>query len=99
MHARADRHADLHPVTISHGYTQGFATEFDWTGTAFQERQAAGQTGALIGLALLFAYLFLVALYESWTLPLAVILVWFGLSQGLRPLSRLRSSATHAAHC
>ena len=32
--ARADRQADLHPVTISHGYTFGFAEEFDWTGTA-----------------------------------------------------------------
>jgi len=47
---------------------------FDWTGTAFQERQAAGQTGALIALALLFAYLFLVALYESWTIPVPVLL-------------------------
>lgn len=34
LHARADRQADLHPVTISHGYAQGFAAEFDWTGTA-----------------------------------------------------------------
>lgn len=34
LHARADRQAVLHPVTISHGYTQGFAAEFDWTGTA-----------------------------------------------------------------
>ena len=34
LHARADRQAGLHPVTISHGYGQGFASEFDWTGTA-----------------------------------------------------------------
>jgi multidrug efflux pump subunit AcrB len=47
---------------------------FDWTGTAYQEKQAAGQTGALIALALLFAYLFLVALYESWTIPVPVLL-------------------------
>jgi multidrug efflux pump subunit AcrB len=47
---------------------------FEWTGTAFQEKQAAGQTGVLIGLALLFAYLFLVALYESWTIPIPVLL-------------------------
>jgi isopenicillin-N epimerase len=33
IHARADRRADLHPVTISHGYGGGFTTEFDWTGT------------------------------------------------------------------
>jgi isopenicillin-N epimerase len=31
--ARADRRADLHPVTISHGYGGGFTAEFDWTGT------------------------------------------------------------------
>jgi isopenicillin-N epimerase len=31
--ARADRQHDLHPVTISHGYGQGFLAEFDWTGT------------------------------------------------------------------
>ncbi len=47
---------------------------FDWTGTAFQEKQAAGQTVVLIALALLFAYLFLVALYESWTIPIPVLL-------------------------
>jgi isopenicillin-N epimerase len=33
LYARHDRRADLHPVTISHGYGQGFTTEFDWTGT------------------------------------------------------------------
>jgi len=47
---------------------------YEWTGTAFQEKQAAGQTGVLIALALLFAYLFLVALYESWTIPVPVLL-------------------------
>jgi hydrophobe/amphiphile efflux-1 (HAE1) family protein len=47
---------------------------FDWTGTAFQEKQASGQTGTLIALALLFAYLFLVALYESWTIPVPVLM-------------------------
>jgi isopenicillin-N epimerase len=31
--ARADRQAELHPVTISHGFGQGFLEEFDWTGT------------------------------------------------------------------
>jgi isopenicillin-N epimerase len=33
LFARADRRADLHPVTISHGYGGGFTAEFDWTGT------------------------------------------------------------------
>ncbi len=47
---------------------------FEWTGTALQEKQAGGQTASILVLALLFAYLFLVALYESWTIPLAVLL-------------------------
>ncbi len=47
---------------------------FDWTGTAYQEKRAAGQTGTLVALAILFAYLFLVALYESWTIPIPVLL-------------------------
>ena len=47
---------------------------FEWTGTALQEKAAAGQTGFVLGLAVLFAYLFLVALYESWSIPIAVLL-------------------------
>jgi len=47
---------------------------FEWTGTALQEKQASGQTVIVIGLAILFAYLFLVALYESWTIPIPVLL-------------------------
>ena len=43
-------------------------------GTALQEKTAAGQTGIVLGLAILFAYLFLVALYESWNIPLPVLL-------------------------
>ena len=54
--------------TLPGGYT------FEWTGTALQEKQAAGQTGMILGLAVLFAYLFLVALYESWTIPVPVLL-------------------------
>ncbi|MGA0565151.1 efflux RND transporter permease subunit [Ancylobacter sp. VNQ12] len=50
----------------------GYALE--WTGTSYQEQQAGGQTGVILGLALLFAYLFLVALYESWTIPIPVLL-------------------------
>jgi hydrophobe/amphiphile efflux-1 (HAE1) family protein len=48
--------------------------DFEWTGTAYQQIQASGQTGAILGLAVLFAYLFLVALYESWTIPIPVLL-------------------------
>ncbi|MDX6749381.1 multidrug efflux RND transporter permease subunit [Geminicoccaceae bacterium 1502E] len=47
---------------------------FEWTGTAFQEQQASGQTAMILGLAVLFAYLFLVALYESWVIPVPVLL-------------------------
>jgi HAE1 family hydrophobic/amphiphilic exporter-1 len=47
---------------------------FEWTGTALQEKAAGGQTGIVLGLALLFAYLFLVALYESWNIPISVLL-------------------------
>ena len=47
---------------------------FDWSGTAFQEKQSSGQTGPILGLAVLFAYLFLVALYESWVIPVPVLL-------------------------
>jgi hydrophobe/amphiphile efflux-1 (HAE1) family protein len=54
--------------TLSAGYT------FEWTGTAYQEQQAAGQTGVILALAVLFAYLFLVALYESWMIPIPVLL-------------------------
>ncbi len=47
---------------------------FEWTNTAYQERAAGGQTGTILGLAVLFAYLFLVALYESWVIPIPVLL-------------------------
>jgi hydrophobe/amphiphile efflux-1 (HAE1) family protein len=47
---------------------------YEWTGTALQEKEAAGQTAMILGLAVLFAYLFLVALYESWTIPIPVLL-------------------------
>ncbi|HRJ68007.1 MAG TPA: efflux RND transporter permease subunit [Beijerinckiaceae bacterium] len=51
---------------------RGFKLE--WTGTAFQEKQAGGQTTIVLILAMLFAYLCLVGLYESWTIPVAVLL-------------------------
>jgi multidrug efflux pump subunit AcrB len=54
--------------TLPTGYS------YEWTGTAFQEYQANGQTGIVLGLAILFAYLFLVALYESWLIPVPVLL-------------------------
>ena len=47
---------------------------YEWTGTAYQEVSASGQTAYILGLAILFAYLFLVALYESWVIPIPVLL-------------------------
>jgi len=47
---------------------------YEWTGTAFQEKEAGGKTPIVLGLAVLFAYLFLVGLYESWAMPAAVLL-------------------------
>jgi hydrophobe/amphiphile efflux-1 (HAE1) family protein len=47
---------------------------YEWTGTALQEIEASGKTTTILALAVLFAYLFLVALYESWTIPVAVLL-------------------------
>jgi hydrophobic/amphiphilic exporter-1 (mainly G- bacteria), HAE1 family len=47
---------------------------YEWTGTAYQEVSASGQTGAILGLAVLFAFLFLVGLYESWMIPVPVLL-------------------------
>ncbi|MGY3441352.1 MULTISPECIES: efflux RND transporter permease subunit [unclassified Bradyrhizobium] len=60
--------ADLSKSTLPSGYS------YEWTGTAYQEQAASGQTGIILALAVLFAYLFLVALYESWTIPIPVLL-------------------------
>ena len=46
----------------------------EWTGLSYQEKQNQGQIVYLMALALLFAYLFLVAQYESWTIPIPVML-------------------------
>ncbi len=48
---------------------------FDWSGTSAQEREASGQTFIIVSMALIFVYLFLVALYESYTIPVAVLLI------------------------
>lgn len=55
-------------ATLPAGYA------FEWTGTAFQDKAAAGQTGAILTLAVLFAFLFLVGLSESRTIPVPVLL-------------------------
>lgn len=50
---------------------QGYG--YEWSGLSYQEKQSAGQAPIVFSLALLFAYLFLVAQYESWMLPLAIV--------------------------
>jgi multidrug efflux pump len=48
---------------------------FEWTGVSLQERQAGSQAPMLYGLSLLVVFLALAALYESWTIPISVIMV------------------------
>ena len=48
---------------------------YAWSGTSLQEKNSAGQIGPILAMALTFVYLFLVALYESWTLPVAVLMI------------------------
>ncbi len=47
---------------------------FEWTGTAYQEHEAGGQTGPILAMAVVFAFLFLVGLYESWMISISVLL-------------------------
>lgn len=48
---------------------------YAWSGISMQEKESTGKVGGVLSLALIFVYLFLVALYESWTLPMAVMLI------------------------
>jgi multidrug efflux pump len=48
---------------------------FEWTGLSYEEQQSRGQVGALLLLSLLIVFMVLAALYESWTIPLAVMLI------------------------
>jgi multidrug efflux pump subunit AcrB len=54
--------------TLPDGYS------FDWSSMSFQERKAGGKVAVLFVLALLFCYLFLVGQYESWNIPMSIIL-------------------------
>jgi hydrophobe/amphiphile efflux-1 (HAE1) family protein len=60
--------AEVANATLPAGYG------FEWSDIAFQEKRAEGQTAAILAMAILFAYLFLVGLYESWTIPVPVLL-------------------------
>jgi HAE1 family hydrophobic/amphiphilic exporter-1 len=66
--AALDAMERISSTTLPSGYS------FEWTGTALQEKAASGKTGIVLGLAVLFAYLFLVALYESWNIPIPALL-------------------------
>ncbi len=61
----------LEEIPLPAGY------HLEWSGMSFQERQNQGQIIMLMALAMLFAYLFLVAQYESWTIPVPVMLTVF----------------------
>ena len=73
----------------AHGYSTGQAMDalenivrehlpenigVEWSGLSYQQKHESGNTGLVLGLALLFVFLFLAAQYESWSVPLAVIL-------------------------
>ena len=57
---------------LSRNYPEGVG--FDWTGMSYQERIAGSQAPALYAFSMLVIVLFLAALYESWTLPISIVL-------------------------
>nr|WP_321984751.1 multidrug efflux RND transporter permease subunit [uncultured Lichenicoccus sp.] len=63
-----DAMASISKQTLQTGY------DYEWTSTAYQEVQASGKTGIILAMSLLFAYLFLTALYESWIIPIPVLM-------------------------
>ncbi|EGJ72362.1 transporter, hydrophobe/amphiphile efflux-1 (HAE1) family [Bacteroides coprosuis DSM 18011] len=73
----------------AHGYSSGQAMKImedivkehlpqnigvEWSGLSYQEQKASGQTGVVLALVFLFVFLFLAAQYESWSVPIAVLL-------------------------
>ncbi|MFN3433428.1 MAG: efflux RND transporter permease subunit, partial [Sphingomonas sp.] len=64
LQAMQDMHAKLPP-----------GTRLDWTGLSYEEKLSGGQAPALYGLSLLIVFLCLAALYESWSVPISVLLV------------------------
>jgi hydrophobe/amphiphile efflux-1 (HAE1) family protein len=47
---------------------------YEWTGTTYQEKEAQGHEGVIFGFAAVLVFLFLAALYESWSIPFAVMM-------------------------
>ncbi|MBN2241417.1 MAG: efflux RND transporter permease subunit, partial [Acidobacteria bacterium] len=58
--------------TMMNALPQGF--QYEWSGASYQERENEGQVSILIVMALVFGFLFLVGQYESWTIPIPVML-------------------------
>ena len=56
---------------LSESLPKGYS--YEWSGMSYQERTTQGQIGYLIALAITFGYLFLVAQYESWAVPIPVL--------------------------
>ena len=46
----------------------------DWSGLSYQEKKAGGQTAYILGLVFVFVFLFLAAQYESWSIPVSIML-------------------------
>ncbi len=57
---------------LSRDLPRGFG--FEWTGLAYQEKLAGGQAGYVFAFSVLFVFLTLAALYESWAIPVGVLL-------------------------
>ena len=74
--------------SASPGYSSGQATlamerlganlppgyAYEWTGTTYQEKLSGGAAGGIFAMAIVFVFLVLAALYESWAVPFAVLL-------------------------
>ena len=58
---------DVAATTLPAGYG------FEWSGISRQEKESAGKAPIVFGLAIVFVFLFLAALYESWAVPFAVL--------------------------
>ena len=64
--------ATLATEALGANLPDGYA--YDWTGTTYQEKISGGQAGPIFGMAIVFVFLVLAALYESWAVPFAVLL-------------------------
>jgi HAE1 family hydrophobic/amphiphilic exporter-1/multidrug efflux pump len=58
---------------IARGLPEGFS--YEWSEATYQEKKTGGQTGYIFALSLMFVFLVLAALYESWMMPVAILLV------------------------